>query len=117
MVSFNFPQVGKVAVEVTPEPLTVTTAGELLALLLTEILPAVLPVVVGANVTSTAALCPGASIVLELTPLALKPAPEAVTLEIVTLEFPLFVRVTGNVLLLPSFTFPKLKLVGFAPSE
>ena len=51
-----------------------------------------------------------------LTPLALKPVPVAVALEMVTPELPVFVRVTGNVLLLPSFTFPKFKEVGLACS-
>src|SRR5712692_5135520 len=56
--------------------------------------------------------------VLALTPLALKPAPVTVTPEMVTLEFPLLVSVTGNPLLLPpTFTLPKLRLVGLAPSK
>ncbi len=55
--------------------------------------------------------------VLALTPLALKPAPVTVTPEMVTLEFPLLVSVTGNPLLAPTFTLPKLRLVGFAPSR
>src|SRR6267143_5606237 len=55
--------------------------------------------------------------VLALTPLALKPAPVAVTPEMVTLEFPLLVSVTGNPLLPPTFTLPKLRLVGLAPSK
>ena len=53
----------------------------------------------------------------EVTPLALSPEPVTVTLEIVTLEFPLLVRVAPNELLLPMFTFPKLRLVGLAPSK
>src|SRR2546427_7868799 len=55
--------------------------------------------------------------VLALTPLALKPAPVTVTPEMVTLEFPLLVSVTGNPLLPPTFTFPKVRLVGLAPSR
>src|SRR5690349_7842417 len=50
-------------------------------------------------------------------PLALNPAPAVVTVEIVTLEFPLFVSVTLEELLAPRFTFPKLRLVGFAPNR
>jgi hypothetical protein len=46
----------------------------------------------------------------------LKPAPAAFTAEMVSFAFPLFVRVTLSELVVPSFTFPKLKLVGFAPS-
>jgi hypothetical protein len=50
------------------------------------------------------------------TPLALKPGPEMLTFEIVTLELPAFVSVAVRRLLLPVFTFPKLKLVGLALS-
>ena len=54
------------------------------------------------------------SVVPEATPLAVKPAPETTTLEIVMLAFPVFFRVTLRELLLPTLTLPKLKLVGFA---
>jgi hypothetical protein len=57
------------------------------------------------------------SVVPALTPLELKPAPVALTLEIVTLAFPLFVKATLSELVVPSFTFPKFKLVGLAPSS
>ena len=53
----------------------------------------------------------------EATPLALKPAPETVTLEMVTFEFPVFVKVTLEEPLPPTFTLPKLRLLGFAPSR
>jgi hypothetical protein len=59
----------------------------------------------------------GVRVVPEVTPLALKPAPETVTLEMVTLEFPVFVKVTLEEPLPPTFTLPKLRLVGFAPSR
>ena len=52
---------------------------------------------------------------LALTPLALNPAPELVILEIVTFEFPVFVTVMFCELLLPTLTFPKLRLVGLTP--
>jgi hypothetical protein len=51
------------------------------------------------------------------TPLALNPAPVTVTVEIVMLEFPLFVSVDVSWLELLTFTVPKLKLVGFAASS
>ena|SRR5438874_3766525 len=50
-------------------------------------------------------------------PLVLNPVPAVVTLEIVTLELPLFVSVTLDEPLAPRFTFPKLRLVGFAASR
>jgi hypothetical protein len=69
-------------------------SGEFVALLATEIPPFALPAPDGAKVAVKDALCPGARISPEETPAALKPAPETVTFEIVTLEFPAFVRVT-----------------------
>ncbi len=59
----------------------------------------------------------GVRVVPALTPLALKPVPVTVTLETVTLEFPVFVSVALKELLPATFTFPKLRLVGFAPSR
>jgi hypothetical protein len=51
---------------------------------------------------------------MPLTPEALKPAPVAVTPEIITFEFPVFVSVTFTNALLPSLTLLKLKLDGLA---
>jgi hypothetical protein len=45
-----------------------------------------------------------------------KPLPATATCETVTLELPVLVRATVLLLLLPTFTFPKLRLVGLAPS-
>ena len=69
-------------------------SGEFVALLATETLPVILPAPDGAKVAVKVAACPGVRIVPEEIPDALKPAPETVTLEIVTLEFPAFVSVT-----------------------
>src|SRR5713101_7684702 len=66
-------------------------AGELVALLATVTLPMRLPAPVGAAVTFT--------------------------LEIVTFEFPLLVKVAPSWLLLPTFTAPKPRVAGFAPSR
>jgi hypothetical protein len=97
------------------EPLKVTMAGELVALLATKTLPVTLPVAVGANDTLSVTDRPGVRAVLAPTPLALNPAPELVILEIVTFEFPVFVTVMFCELLLPTLTFPKLRLVGLTP--
>jgi hypothetical protein len=59
----------------------------------------------------------GIKVVPEVTPLALKPAPETVTLEMLTFEFPVLVRLALSKLLLPKFTLPKLRLVGFGVSR
>src|SRR5580704_12454256 len=83
-------------------------SGEFVALLATETLPVALPAPDGANIAVKLAVCPGARISPEETPDALKPAPETVTVEIVTLEFPAFVSVTLCVALLDTLTLPKL---------
>jgi len=50
-------------------------------------------------------------------PLTLNPAPEDVTPEMVTLEFPELVRVTDDEPVLPRLTFPKLRDEGFGDSR
>ena len=86
-------------------------------MLATLMLPEAPPAPVGAKTTFSVADWFGVKDVPALRPLVLKAAPVGATLAIVTFEFPLLVKVTLNVLLLPSFTFPKLKLVGLAASR
>ena len=93
----------------TPVPESEMESGEFVALLATETLPVTLPAPDGAKVAVKVAVCPGARINPEETPDALKPAPETVTFEIVIPELPAFVSVTVCVLLLDTFTLPKLK--------
>src|SRR3989449_10701390 len=89
--------------------------GELVALLTSEILPMALPAVVDAKTTLKLAVCPAAKVSGAVRPLALKPLPETLICEMLTLELPELVRVTVcGALLLPTVTFPKLKLVGLA---
>ncbi len=92
-------------------------AGELVALLAMLMLPLTAPADPGANVTVTVTDWFGVRISFAVTPLALKPAPVTPTLEIVTLEFPLFVNATLSALLLPTFTLPKLRLEVLRPSN
>src|SRR5437879_9145267 len=113
--SFSCPHSGR-PVWATAEPLSAMVAGELLALLTTDTLPITLPAAVGANAAFSAIVGFGFSTVPDATRPAVNPVPVTVTLEIVTFELPLFVSVTLNELVLPTFTFPKFKLVGFAPS-
>jgi hypothetical protein len=94
-----------------PVPLRVIVDGEFVASLVTITLPGMSPVPAGAKVTFRVAVCPGVKIRPDETPPAVYPAPEMVTFEIVTLEFPLLVRMTGRVLLLPILTLEKLRLV------
>jgi len=95
----------------------VIEAGEFVALLATLTLPDTPPGAVGAKRTFSVAAWLGVSVVPAFTPLALNPSPDGVTPEMVTFEFPLLVKVTLNVVLVPSFTFPKVKLVWFASSR
>jgi hypothetical protein len=94
---------------VIPVPESKMESGEFVALLATETLPVALPAEAGAKVAVKVAVCPGVRISPDGTPVALKPAPETVTFEIVILELPAFVSVTDLVLLLETFTLPKLK--------
>src|ERR1700704_6000698 len=84
--------------------------GELVALLLTVILPVAAPFAEGANVEVSVVVCPGAS-VRPLAPVVLNPAPATITCAIVTLEFPALVIVMFWLLLLDTFTLPKFKLL------
>jgi hypothetical protein len=89
-------------------------AGEFVALLATTRLPVTLPADVGSKLAFKVAVCPGARTVPENKPLALKPVPEVLTLEIVTLELPEFVTVTAIVPPESTSTLPKLRLIGLA---
>ena len=95
----------------TPVPDRLIEAGEFDALLATVTLPVTLPVAAGAKVTFSVTISPGVMICPLETPVALKPAPEIVTLETVILELPEFVKFTLSVLLLPTFTLLKFRLV------
>jgi hypothetical protein len=99
-----------------PVPETLIVAGELVALLeiVTEALTA--PAADGANCTVTVTDWLGVRVSPEATPLVLKAALETPTFEIVTLALPLLVSTALSELLLPTFTFPKLKLVVLSPS-
>ena len=100
----------------TPFPVRETVAGELVALLATVTLPLTPVDVAGVNVTFIVAVCPGVRICPVETPFAENPAPEMLTLETITLEFPALVNVTPNVLLPPILTLAKLRLVALSAS-
>jgi hypothetical protein len=90
--------------------------GEFMALLVIVRRPAKLPVVKGEKVALTAAVRPGLTVSPEALPLAVNPAPETETPEIVTLELPVFVNVTLRCALLASPVLPKFKLLTLAVS-
>lgn len=79
-------------------------------------LPVALPAEVGAKFAVSVAVDPGLMLAGSVRPLMLKPAPETVAAEMVSTAFPEFVSVTFCVALLPTFTFPKLTLVGLMVS-
>jgi hypothetical protein len=99
----------------TPVPVRLTFAGDPVALLTTEMLPVALPAAVGANCTPTVTLCVGDS-VTALPPLdTLNPPPLLVIDDIATLPLPVFVTLKScTAEVLPTFSFPKLKLVGLS---
>jgi hypothetical protein len=100
----------------TPLPVREIVVGEFVALLTTETDPVSAPDAVGVKTTLNVALAPAAMVSGTVTPVVLKPVPEAVILETFTLELPVLVSVTVCVLLLPTFTFPKLRLVTLGAS-
>jgi len=81
-------------------------------------LPVTGPVAAGAKDTLTAADVPGVRLSPFDIPLTEKPGPAIVTFETVTLELLVFVNVTTRVLVVPTLTFPKLKLevLAFRPT-
>jgi hypothetical protein len=103
-------------VPTTPVPATPTLVGELAALL--EILTAPLTVsaCLGAKVTVSVAVWPGASVAPLIPPPETISVAATLTPEIVTLELPVFFRLTERVCTLPTSSFPKLRLVGVAVS-
>ena len=99
----------EVTVGCTPVPDRLMVMEEFEALLVITTLPETLPAAAGANVTATLVLWPEANVIPDM-PVALNPAPETTTLEIVALALPEFVSVALKELLLPVLTLPKLRL-------
>jgi hypothetical protein len=112
----DVPQVGfdPELVALVPVPVNETVAGEFVALLDTVTLPVEVPTAVGAKTTLKVADWVGVKTVPEATPLTLNSPPGALTVEIVTFEFPVFVNDTVCVVLLPTVTLLKFRLVELA---
>src|SRR2546428_7245113 len=100
----------------TPIPDRVIVAGEFEASLVTLTLPVTLPEAAGAKVAPKLAVCPEVTTSPAGMPLAVKPAPAMMTLEMLILALPEFVKVTPKTLLLPTLTLPKLRVDGLAVS-
>src|ERR1700740_741126 len=99
----------------TPLPVRAICVGEFVALLATNTLPLTDPVVVGAKFTLNVVLCPAPKLIAGK-PLIPKPAPLMLPPEMLTLVLPVLDNLPVWLLLLPTVTFPKLRLVGLAVS-
>ena len=97
-------------------PLRAMVLGELGALLTSETLPDTLPVVAGANCRLKVLDCPAARVSGRVRPVMLKPVPETVACETLTVVLPVFVSTTLWVLVVAAVTLPKLMFEGFGMS-
>ena len=79
-------------------------------------LPLAAPLAVGEKSTVKDVLWPAVSVTGKVSPLKLNPVPLAVAAEIWRVVPPLLVRVPDSDFEVPSWMFPKLKLVGFDPN-
>jgi len=102
---------------VTPVPESEILVGELLALLVTEMLPVSVPAPVGAKLVLMLMLIPAFRVNGNEDPVNVNPAPVTVACEIVTLLVPLFLIITVFVLRLPTVTSPKLSEPGLKLSD
>lgn len=93
-----------------PVPVSVIVRVEFEALLVIVTLPVTLPDAAGANITFMVTDVPGLRVSPVEMPFTLNPAPEIETLEMETFDPPVFESVTDCVLLLPTFTFPNVRL-------
>jgi hypothetical protein len=91
-----------------PPPLIPTTRVVFVALLVIVKFPVAAVVEVGANWTSTVALCPTANEAVGFPPITVNTPPVMVAPDIFTVPVPVFVTLTLWVALLPTVTFPKL---------
>ncbi len=103
-------------VAVTPVPLRAIASGELGALLTSETAPVTLPAALGVKPTLNVALLPAAMVSGTVMPVRLKPLPDTVAWEIVTLAVPPLDSLMVCELLVPVTTLPKLALEGIAAS-
>jgi hypothetical protein len=99
-------------VAATPVPLREIVSGEFGASLISETEPVMLPGEVGVNTTLNTALSPDAITAGTVRPAILKPVPETLTREIVTLPFPVLLNLMVCELFSPMTTLPKLALDG-----
>lgn len=99
-----------------PVPLREIVSGEFEASLVTVRSPVAAPSDGGANRTWTVTLCPTGIEEEGFPPITLNADPETVACEMFTAAVPVFVTLTLCVALLPTATFPKLRLLELAES-
>jgi hypothetical protein len=93
-----------------PDPVRVSTAGVFAALLASEMLPDAVPLVRGVKVRVTETLCPAEMVFGRDNPARVNSEFVVLADEIVTLD-PVADRVAVRVLLLPTLTLPKFKVL------
>jgi hypothetical protein len=98
-----------------PDPVRVSTAGVLAALLASEMLPDAVPLALGVKVRLTEMLCPAEMVLGKDNPARVNSEFVVFADEIVTLE-PVAERLAVSVLLLPTFTLPKFKMLALEVS-
>lgn len=102
--------------ELAPVPTRGTEMLGLFALLDTAILPLSVPLAGGVKLALKVTLCPAGRLIGMLTPLTLKPVPDAATCETWTAVVWLLVKVKGDVLVLLTVTVPKFIEAGLTAS-
>jgi hypothetical protein len=98
-----------------PDPVGVSTAGVLAALLASEMLPDAVPLALGAKVRVTEMLCPAGMVLGKDIPASVNSEFVVLADEIVTLD-PVAERLAVSVLMLPTFTLPKFKVLALEVS-
>lgn len=102
--------------DVTAVPVTAILRLEFAAVDASVMPPLTVPAELGANATWKTELWPGPRVRGNVSPLTVRPAPTTPAWVMVALVPPELLKVTGWLCVLPTVTFPKLMLAGFAPS-
>src|SRR6266404_4951898 len=96
--------------ELNCPPLPASLIDRFPALLAIVSVPAMLPLAEGVNVTFSAAVSPGNTVVFAPMPLAVKPKPVTSTLPMIAFSFPVFVSIIPSESVLSTSTLPKSKV-------
>ena len=107
---FTLPGLAARVPAATPVPETEIPKGEFVASETIDSVPLAAPALVGAKLVLKVMLWFGATATGNVNPLIEKPVPLIVACEMLTVEPPVLVRVSDLLLLVPTWTLPKLKL-------